>query len=65
MKTIEIPVKAYERIVKSLQQGIDVCLNVDGDSNETEKSPYYANGYSRATMQSVIDDLNIYKNLNN
>lgn len=63
--TVEIPDFVYERIVKNLQQGIDVCLNVDGDSNETEKSPYYANGYSRGTMQSVIDELNIYKNLNN
>jgi hypothetical protein len=62
---IEIPVKVYERIVKNLQQGIDVCLNVDGDSNQTEKSPYYANGYSRATMQSVIDELNNYKTIKN
>jgi len=62
---IEIPVKVYERIVKNLQQGIGVCLNVDGDSNQTEKSPYYANGYSRATMQSVIDELNNYKTIKN
>ena len=62
---IEIPVKVYEHIVKNLQQGIGVCLNVDGDSNQTEKSPYYANGYSRATMQSVIDELNNYKTIKN
>ena len=58
---IEIPDYVYERVLKLLQHGVDVCLSVDGDSNETEKSPYYANGYSRATMQSVIDDLKSYK----
>lgn len=62
---IEIPDYVYERILKTLQHGVDVCLSVDGDSNETEKSPYYANGYSRATMQSVIEDLKYYKQKDN
>ena len=41
----------FNQIKNAAVQGIDVCLNVDADSNETEKSPYYANGYSRATMK--------------
>jgi len=61
MNYIQIPDYAYERILKTLQQGVDVCLNVDGESDETEKSPYYANGYSRATLKSVIEDLKRYK----
>ena len=65
MKTIEIPVNVYERILKTLQQGVDVCYNVDYHAETTEQSPSYANGYSRATMQSVIADLNYYKNTSN
>ncbi len=61
MNYIQIPDYAYERMLKVLQQGVEVCLNVDGSSDETEKSPYYANGYSRATMQGMIEDLKQYK----
>jgi len=61
MNYIQIPDYAYERILKTLQQGIDVCYNVDSTSEETERSPYFANGYSRATMQSVVEDLKRYK----
>jgi hypothetical protein len=65
MNYIQIPVYVYERILKTLQQGVDICDNVDGSSDETEKSPYYANGYSRATMKDVIRDLNRYKEAGN
>jgi hypothetical protein len=65
MNYIQIPDYVYERILRTLQQGVDVCLNVDGSSDETEKSPHFANGYSRATMQDVIRDLNRYKETGN
>jgi len=65
MNYIQIPDFVYERIIKDLQRSVDVCYNVDGESNETEKSPYFSNGYSRATMQSVIADLNYYKEQQN
>ena len=61
MNYIQIPDFVFERIVKNLQRSVDVCYNVDSTSEETEKSPYFANGYSRGTMQSVIEDLNRYK----
>ena len=61
MNYIQIPDYAYERMLKTLQKGIDVCYNVDYSSDITEQSPSYANGYSRTTMQSVIEDLKRYK----
>ncbi len=61
MNYIQIPDYAYERILKTLQQGVDVCYNVDSTSGETEKSPYFAIGYSRSTMQGMIEDLKRYK----
>ena len=61
MNYIQIPDYAYERILKTLQQGVDVCYNVDSTSEETEKSPFYAIGYSRSTMQGMIEDLKRYK----
>jgi hypothetical protein len=57
MNYVQIPDYVFNRILKNLQTGYDVCDAVDYDSDETEKSPYYANGYSRATMKSVIEDL--------
>ena len=65
MNYIQIPDYAFERIIKNLQRSVDVCYNVDSTSEETEKSPCFANGYSRATMQSVIADLNYYKQKDN
>jgi hypothetical protein len=65
MNCVQIPDYVFDSIIRTLQQGVDVCLNVDGSSDETEKSPHFANGYSRATMQNVIRDLKQYeKNVN-
>ena len=61
MNYIQIPDYALERMLKTLQKGIDVCYNVDYSEDLTEKSPSYATGYSRATMQEVIEVLNRYK----
>jgi hypothetical protein len=65
MNYIQVPDYVFDSIIQSLQQGVDVCLNVDSASAETEKSPYFSNGYSRATMQSVIERLNQYKEQQN
>ena len=65
MDYIQIPDYAFERIIKNLQQGVDVCYNVDYSSEISEQSPSYATGYSRATMQSVLEDLNRYKKAGN
>ena len=61
MNYIQIPDFVFERMLKTLQQGVDVCYNVDYSSELTEHSPSYATGYSRATMQEVIEVLNQYK----
>jgi hypothetical protein len=61
MSYIQIPDYVFNRILNTLQKGYDICDAVDYDSDETEKSPCYANGYSRATMRSVIEDLQQYK----
>lgn len=61
MNYIKVPDYVFDSIILTLQQGVDVCLNVDSTSAETEKSPFFSNGYSRATMQSVIERLNCYK----
>ena len=61
MNYIQIPVTTLETLIEGLQSAVNVCYNVDYTSDETEKSPCFANGYSRATMQSVIQDLNRLK----
>ena len=61
MNYIQIPDFVLDSIINSLQQGYDVCAGVDYSSDETEKRPEYATGYSRATMLSVIEDLKRYK----
>ena len=61
METVTVPVSTLETIIDGLQSAVNVCYNVDSKEEETEKSPYFANGYSRATMQSVIERLNCYK----
>lgn len=65
MKTIKIPENVYERILKALQSGVDVCYNVDySDGGQYgEKSPSYATGYSRSAMQEVIEELKNLKSI--
>jgi hypothetical protein len=65
MNYIKVPDYVFDSIIQTLQQGVDVCLNVDSTSEDPDKSPYYAKGYSRATMQSVIERLNQYKGQQN
>ena len=61
MSYIQIPDFVFDSIINSLQRGYDVCDAVDHNSEEIEKSPFYANGYSRATIASVLEDLKRYK----
>ena len=61
MNYIQIPDFVFERIIKNLQNGVDVYYNVDSTSEETEKSPYFVIGYSRSTMQGIIEDLKRYE----
>jgi hypothetical protein len=61
MNYIQIPDFVFDSIINNLQRGYDVCDGVDYSSEETEKRPEYATGYSRATIASVLEDLKRYK----
>ena len=61
MSYIQIPDFVLDSIINSLQQGYNVCAGVDYSSEETEKRPEYATGYSRATIAGVLEDLKRYK----
>ena len=65
MNYIQVPDYVFDRIINTLQRGYDVCNAVDYDSEETEKRPEYATGYSLATMRSVISDLKYCKEQQN
>jgi hypothetical protein len=65
MSYIQIPDFVFDSIINNLQRGYDVCGAVDYFSEEVEKSPEYATGYSRATIASVLEDLERYKQISN
>jgi len=59
METVTMGVDTLKRLISTLQDAVNVCYNVDSsDSDNHEKTYPYATGYSRAAMNSVIDDLN-------
>ena len=62
MNYVQIPDYVFDDVIRLLEEGVNVSKNVDFSSNpETERSPSFANGYNRATMQGVIDRLKAYK----
>jgi hypothetical protein len=61
MNYIQIPDFVFDSIINSLERGYDICEGVDYSSEEMEKRPEYATGYSRATIGSVLEDLKRYK----
>ena len=65
MSYVQIPDFVLDSIINNLQRSYDICEGVDYSSDETEKRPEYATGYSRATLRDVIKDLNYYKELSN
>jgi hypothetical protein len=65
MSYIKIPDFVLDGIINSLQQGYDVCAGVDYSSDETEKRPEYATGYSRATIRDAIERLKQYQESSN
>ena len=59
METVTVRVDTLKRLISDLQDAVNVCYNVDAsESDNYEKTYPYATGYSRAAMNSVIDDLN-------
>ena len=65
MSYIQIPDFVFDSIINNLQRGYEVCDAVDYSSEEIEKSSEYATGYSRATIVSVLEDLERYKQISN
>jgi hypothetical protein len=65
MNYVQVPDYVFNSIIQTLQKGYDVCVGVDYSSDETEKRPEYATGYSRATIASVLEDLKRYKPTDN
>jgi hypothetical protein len=61
MKTIEVSVHTLEALIEGLECAINVCYNVDSSSDDCEKSYPYAAGYSRAAMESTVDQLKTLK----
>ena len=59
METVTVGVDTLKRLIRDLQEAVNVCYNVDSsESDNYEKTYPFATGYSRAAMNSVIDDLN-------
>ena len=59
METVTVGVDTLKRLISDLQEAVNVCYNVDSsESDNYEKTYPYATGYSRAAMNSVIEDLN-------
>jgi hypothetical protein len=57
MKTVTMPVTTLETLIEGLQNAVNICYNVDSQSDDGEKSYPFATGYSRSTMECVIQDL--------
>jgi hypothetical protein len=59
METVNVGVDTLERLIKSLQDAVDVCYNVDTSESDNHERTYpFAAGYSRSAMQNAIFDLN-------
>jgi hypothetical protein len=57
MKTVNVPISTLETIIEGLESAINVCYNVDYQSDDPEKSAPFATGYSRAAMRMISDQL--------
>ena len=59
METVTIRVDTLKRLISNLQDAVNVCYNVDSSESDNHEKTYpFATGYSRAAMNSVIEDLN-------
>jgi hypothetical protein len=65
MKTVPVPVSTLETLIEGLQNAVNICYNVDSLSDDGEKSYPFAAGYSRSTMECVIQDLQRLKDSSN
>ena len=61
METVNVSVSTLETLIEGLENAINVCYNVDYQSDDHEKSAPYATGYSRAAMRMISDQLKTLK----
>jgi|TARA_B100001094_G_scaffold37064_1_gene31277 hypothetical protein len=55
---LEIPTYVIDAIIMSLNESIEVCYGASEQSAADYKKDYpYAVGYSKTTMESVVDSL--------
>ena len=57
MDTVEIPVYVLERLIKSLEDAVNVCYDVDNTSDDMDRSYPFATGYSRQAMKEALEIL--------
>ena len=62
METVTVRVDTLQRIIKDLQNAVQVCYDVDSLSEDDVHSYPYATGYSRSAMTYAIEDLNKFLN---
>jgi hypothetical protein len=59
METIDVSIDTLQRIIRDLQDAVNVCYNVDSSEKSGYERTYpFATGYSRSAMKSAILDLN-------
>lgn len=59
METVTIRVDTLKRIIRDLENAVQVCQGVDNKENDDYEKTYpFATGYSRSAMTSAIMDLN-------
>ena len=61
MDTVEIPVNTLKRLIKSLEDAVNVCYDVDNTSDDMDRSYPFATGYSRQAMKEALEELKALK----
>ena len=61
MDTVEMPVYVLERLIKSLEDAVNVCYDVDNTSDDMDRSYAFATGYSRQAMREALEELKALK----
>ena len=52
-----MPVYVLERLIKSLEDAVNVCYDVDNTSDDMDRSYPFATGYSRQAMKEALETL--------
>ena len=61
MDTVEIPVNTLKRLIKSLEDAVNICYDVDNTSDDMDRSYPFATGYSRQAMREALEELKALK----